>query len=79
LKRRFAADVTRVEHQAMDDEEFRDENRSNRSFQRLWAIGAGIVAGSLLAILAVTILVTTSQRDRLPEITMTDQIGRAHV
>jgi len=37
---------------------------------RLWAVGTGIVAGSLLAILAATILVAIARRERLPEITM---------
>jgi hypothetical protein len=39
---------------------------------RLWAIGTGIVAGSLLAILAGTVLVAISKSERLPEITMGD-------
>src|SRR5262245_30151123 len=39
-----------------------------RRLPRLWAIGAGIVAGSLVAILAATILIAISQSERLPEI-----------
>jgi len=54
----------------MDDEETRDESCSNRSLPRLWAIATGIIAGSLLAILAVTVLMALAKRERLPEITL---------
>lgn len=56
----------------MDDEDIHEENRPNRSLPRLWAIGTGIVAGSLLAILAATIVLALARRERLPEITMSE-------
>src|SRR6185295_17982896 len=49
-----------------------DRSDAPRRLPRLWAIGTGIVAGSLLAILAATIVLAIAGRERLPEITMSE-------